>query len=149
MAFDRQRYHFVFVLALSVWAVLITITVSQAQDAEQGAAEQSATQFWFGFDRGDLAQLYQSLAPEFRNTTSQQQFVQQSGMMRIQSGGPAETRALVGSQALNDMPDFKGQFFYVRFKAKYPNGFVYQDAYLKKSDNSWRVWSFNVVVAPG
>ena len=69
-------------------------------------------------------------------------------MMRIQGGGPAQIRALVGSQSITDVPDFPGQYFYVRFRAKYANGPVYQDAYVKKSDSQWQVWNFSVLAAP-
>jgi hypothetical protein len=144
-----RRNNLVLILVLAVWATIQATTLANAEDVDKVAAEQSAAQFWFGFDRGDLGQLYQSLSSGFRTVTPQQQFVQQTGMMRIQGGGPAQTRALVGSQDFTDLPGApKGDYFYVRFKAKYSNGSVFQDAYLQKSDKAWRIWSFNVLAAP-
>jgi hypothetical protein len=86
---SERRNNFALVLALVVWTSFQTMAVAKAQDVEKAAAEQSAAQFWFGFDRGDLVQLYQSLSSDFQTVVPQQQFVQQTGLTRIQAGGPA------------------------------------------------------------
>jgi hypothetical protein len=132
-----------------VWTASLPIVRSNAQGIDKAAAEQTAGVFWVGFDRDDLSGLYRSLSPNFRSTTTEQQFVQLVGMMRIQAGGPAQSRSIVGSQLMTDMPGApKGDYFYVRYKSKYPNGFVFQDAYLEKADSLWRVLSYNVLAAP-
>jgi hypothetical protein len=64
-------------------------------------------------------------------------------MIRIQSGGPAEARQLVGSQIVTRSPT--GQVvdvYYVRFKAKHPNGQVFEDVYLEKEAGIWKVAGF-------
>jgi hypothetical protein len=70
--------------------------------------------------------------------------------MRIQAGGPALTRTLVGSQSINSPPEYPdGNYFYFRSKAHYPNGDVFQDVMITKEAATWRLYSFNIVAAPG
>lgn len=130
-------------------AIIIFALSTSVARADQKTVELIAARFWYDFDHGDLAQLYRSLSEDFRGTFSEQQFVQHVGMSRIHSGGPAQTRTLVGSQAMVDPPGApKGAYFYTRFKGNYPNGAVFHDVYLQKTGDVWRVWSFNVLAAP-
>lgn len=122
---------------------------SYAQNPDQGFVEEAANQFWYGFDRGDLSSLYKSLSTAFRVQIAEAQFVQTVGYMRIQAGGVALTRALSGSQLMNSPPGFPdGDYFYVRYRARYSNGDVFQDAFFVKDGTAWRVYSFNVLAAP-
>lgn len=144
----RPRIFGAFVFLVMV-LVSSTSKAADAQNQDQRLAEEGANQFWFSYDRGDLSTLYKSLSKAFRDQITEAQFVQQVGLMRIQAGGTALTRTLVGSQLLNSPPGFPdGDYFYVRYKSQYPNSPVFQDTMLMRSDATWRIYSFNVLGAP-
>jgi hypothetical protein len=139
---------------LGAAAIMIAVVsaphVADGQSSEKTAAENAASGFLGRFDNGDLASIYTSrMSQSFRAINPQQQFIQQGGIMRIQAGGPAEARVLIGSQGLNQMPNgAQGSFFYVRYKVKYPNGFVFQDVTLEKVEGQWLVGYFTWSPAP-
>jgi hypothetical protein len=123
--------------------------LAPAQPAEKDAAERVTSRFFGAFDSSELSAVYAGMGPTFRQTYTEQQFTQQVGMMRLQLGGSASGRVLVGSQPLSQMPNgTRGDFFYVRYKARYANGFVFQDAMLEKSGTEWRIGGFNLLPAP-
>jgi hypothetical protein len=120
-----------------------------AQSAANEAAERATSRFLSDFDSSELSAVYAGMGPTFRQTYTERQFTQQAGMMRLQLGGSASGRVLVGSQPLSQMPNgVRGDFVYVRYKARYANGFVYQDAMLEKSGTEWRIGGFNFLPAP-
>lgn len=147
---SRQRPTIYRLFVLLVLVLIFSAGKSAyAQDEDQRLAEESANQFWYGYDRGDLSTLYKSLSKAFRDQITETQFVQQVGLSRIQGGGAAFTRTLVGSQSMNSLPGYpEGNYFYVRYKARYPNGDVFQDTMVTKEAASWRLYSFNVLAAP-
>lgn len=125
------------------------VQFATAQGSDKDTAERAASSFLSEFDNTDLSSIYARMGPTFRQVFSQEQFVQQAGMMRIQLGGTASGRLLVGSQVMNQMPNgMRGDFFYVRHKAKYPNGFVFQDTILEREGGTWRVGGFTFLPAP-
>jgi Protein of unknown function (DUF4019) len=138
------------IFALLVLALIFTAgNPAYAQNQDQSLAEESASQFWYSYDRGDLSTLYKSLSKAFRDQITETQFVQQVGMARIQAGGAAFTRTLVGAQSVNSPPGFPGgDYFYVRYRARYPNGDVFQDTMFTKETATWHLYSFNVLAAP-
>jgi Protein of unknown function (DUF4019) len=136
-------------IAASLALLFACIQIAAGQGSDKDGAERAASLFLSEFDSTDLGSLYSRMGPTFRQIYTQEQFVQQAGMMRLQLGGTAAGRLLVGSQAMNQMPNgIRGDFFYVRYKARYPNGFVFQDTMLEKAGDEWRVGGFNFLPAP-
>ena len=118
--------------------------------SDKQAAEAAASHYLVSFDNEDLTDIYQNqLGPTFKQAVTEKQFVQQGGMVKIQWGGPAEARSLAGSQLFSQLPTGQtGEFYYVRYKAKYPNGAIFQDVYLEKVGATWKVSGFWIFVAP-
>lgn len=130
---------------LSVAFVLVAPVPPVFAQSDGTAAESAAAGFLQKVDSSDLPTLYRStFSSRFKDTNSETTFVQNVGMLRIQTGGPAATRRLVGSQALNQIPGVPGQgdFYYVRHYAKFPVGPAFQDVYLEKVAGSWKVVGF-------
>ena len=101
----RRRLVVAFFLATS-------LPVAFAQ-SDRSAAEAVASNFLQRLDSGDLPSLYRTVvSPRFKTITSETAFAQNVGMIRIQLGGPAATRRLVGAQALDQIPGIpdKGAF---------------------------------------
>lgn len=128
--------------------ILTTIFSTAFAQSDRSAVESAASSFLQRLDSGNLSSLYQAEAsPRFKATTPESTFVQNVGMMRIQMGGPAGTRKLVGAQALDQIsgiPD-KGSFYYVRHHAKFPAGTAFQDTYWEKVSGAWKLvgfWNF-------
>lgn len=136
----RRRLVVAFFLATS-------LPVAFAQ-SDRSAAEAVASNFLQRLDSGDLPSLYRTVvSPRFKTITSETAFAQNVGMIRIQLGGPAATRRLIGAQALDQIPGIpdKGSFYYVRHHARFPVGGAFQDVYLEKVSESWEVvgfWNF-------
>lgn len=130
---------------LCVACVLAAPVLPVFAQNDRTAAEAAASGFLQKIDSSDLASLYRStFSPRFKEMNSETTFVQNAGMLRIQTGGPAATRRLVGAQALNQIPGIPGQgdYYFVRHYAKFPVGAAFQDVYLEKVSGSWRVVGF-------
>ena len=131
---------------LFIALLLLCSTIVFAQTGEEKAAENAAVSFLQRLHQGDLGDVYDTqLSSRFQNTTARKQFVQQGGMMRIQMGGPPSSRQLVGGQLVDQLPSqppLQGQFYYVRYRANYPQAQVFEDVYLEKVSSSWKVLSF-------
>jgi hypothetical protein len=134
--------------------LLVASVVCPAATAQVGsekeAAERAAAQFAISLDSGDLGTIYNSrMAPSFRQFYTEQQFAQSVGMLRIQSGGPAQARLVEGSQQLSQLPTGQqGTFYYVRLRAKHPNGSVFEDIYLEKVGSAWLTSGWYTIPAP-
>lgn len=136
-------------LLLGTFVLSMSISVAFAQ-SDRAAAETTAENFLRRLDSGDLPSLYQSVAsPRFKKDFSQTAFVQSVGVMRIQTGGPASTRKLVGAQALDQLPGTdKGSFYYVRHYARFPATAAFQEVYLESVSGSWKVSGYWNLPAP-
>lgn len=116
--------------------------------SDRSAVESAANNFLQRLDSGDLASLYQAdMSLRFKSATQESVFVQNIGIIRIQTGGPAATRKLIGAQALDQIPGVpdKGSFYYVRHHARFPAGAAFQDTYWEKVSGAWKVvgfWNF-------
>ncbi|WP_186456882.1 DUF4019 domain-containing protein [Sphingomonas suaedae] len=113
-------------------------------------AESAALSFVTRFEEGDPGEIYdEELSPSFKALTARQNFVQQSGFLRLQSGGRALARELIGSQPFTQTPTGQvGTFYYIRFRTRHPNGLVYQDVYLERVDSAWKIAGFYTIAAP-
>jgi Protein of unknown function (DUF4019) len=119
--------------------------------SEKSMAESLASDFLRGIDTGDLPALYDRLAgPTLRATVQRSDFEQTAGFYRLQFGGPVSSRTLVGSQSLSTIPATgqQGTFYYVRYRVSFLNGFVYEDVFLEKEGNAWKVHSMQFFPAP-
>jgi Protein of unknown function (DUF4019) len=126
----------------------------RAQGSDRDRAEQEASSFLQGLDEADLTDVYRLHAgPTFMAGMPQDRFVEQLGIARIQSGGPATSRQLVGGQPFRQTPTGQqGNFYYFRYKASFPSGVsVFQDTYLEKAGSDWKVagyWVFPIPPPP-
>jgi hypothetical protein len=118
--------------------------------AQDSSAENAAKNFVTRLDVGDLGNLYEiELSPYFKQMVKKDVFVSNSAMIKIQAGGPAQARQMVGGQAFAHTPTGQtGVFYYVRFKTKFPNALVFQDIYLEQVDRKWKVSGYWVFPAP-
>lgn len=99
---------------------------------------------------GDLGGVYdKDLSDTFRALVGRDLFIQQMGMVRMQGGGRAKSRELVGSQAFTQTPTGKtGVFRYIRFRTLHPNGLVFQDIYLERVGTAWKLMGYYLLPAP-
>jgi hypothetical protein len=116
------------------------VAADSAADAKE-AAEKAALVFVSRVEDGDLGDVYdEELSPTFKALTSRAIFIQQSGFLRVQSGGRAAARELVGSQPFTTTPTGQtGTYYYVRFRTRFPNALVFQDIYLELIDGVWKI----------
>ncbi len=108
-----RRLFALFLLAVA------TSTSALTQPNEKTAAESTAATFLRGLDNGDLGSLYQNMvASRSKTQVPSDLFGQTIGYWRIQKGGAASSRTLVGSEALTFLPamNLQGNFYYVRFE---------------------------------
>jgi hypothetical protein len=132
-----------------IFLIAASALVSQAL-AQQTTAESAAKTFVAHLDTINPADIYDSeLGPTFKQAIKKDYFVSNTGVIKIQTGGPALARQMVGGQALTQTPNGQsGTFYYVRFKTKFPSGFVFQDVYLEMVDNKWKISGYWIAPAP-
>jgi hypothetical protein len=135
---------------LIVLVCLALLAPALAQTDEKRAAENAAADFLRSLDRDELGEVYERFAaPSFKSFMDKPMFEQQSAFMRIQWGGPAMTRVIAGSMPfLQNSQGQSGTFYYVRYKATFPNGSIFQDVYLEKIDSAWKITSLQFNPAP-
>lgn len=135
---------------LAVVPATAAVAQTGTETARDERAVSAAGDFVAKFEEGDLGALYdQSTAPSFRALTARQVFVEQGGALRLQSGGRALARELVGAQAYSQLPNgSRGNYQFVRFRTRHPNGLVFQDVYLEDIEGQWKVIGFYLNPAP-
>jgi hypothetical protein len=124
-----------------VVAGLVLLSPAAAQ-TDRDNAESVATAWLRGIDGGDLSALYDQYGgPTLRQGLDKQQFIEQAGIIRIQTGGPATMRTLVGDQEFHQTPTGqRGTFHYFRYRARFPSGSaVFEDVYLEMANGGWKV----------
>lgn len=132
-------------------AFLVTASLPMCQAlAQQADAENAAKTFVTHVDTIDPGRIYDTeLGPTFTQAVKKDGFVSNIGIIKIQTGGPALARQLVGGQSFTQTPIGQtGTFYYVRFKTKYPSGFVFQDVYLELVEKKWKISGFWMSPAP-
>jgi hypothetical protein len=122
-------------------ALLVTMPSFAFADDD---AEALAFNFLQHLDQGNLADTYQSdTSPKFKANMPSATFVEQVQYGRIQLGGPASSRSLMGGQPMHQLPNMApGDYYYVRYKTQFPNTFLFQDVYLERQDGAWKVIGF-------
>lgn len=141
---------FLVVLAASLFCCANT-SKADPSTSEKSVAESVAADFLRGIDSGDLPSIFNKFAgPTLKSQVQQTDFEQTAGYYRIQFGGPAASRTLVGSQSLSTIPATgqQGIFYYVRYRGAFLNGFIYEDVYLEKEGTDWKVHSMQFFPAP-
>jgi Protein of unknown function (DUF4019) len=127
----------------------VATSAQSTNTAEQTAAQDAANTYLVRLDEGDLGDLYESMTAGYRTLVSKPMFLQRAGFLRLQSGGRALARELVGSQAFTQTPTGQtGNYYYVRFRTRHPNGLVFQDVYLEKVGSAWVVADYYAYPAP-
>lgn len=125
---------------VAITCALMSFTAGAQTDRDN--AESVADAWLMGMDGGDLQDLYDQYAgPTLRQSSDKQRFIEQMGIFRIQSGGPARARTLIGDQEFHQMPTGqRGTFHFFRYRAEFANGPpVFQDVYLEKVVDAWKV----------
>jgi len=130
--------------------ILGAVIVESAQAQATTSAESVAKNFVLHLEAGSFGDIYdEDLGPTFKQGVKKDMFVSQMGMMKIQNGGSAQARQLIGGQAFSQTPNgLTGEFYYVRFKTKFPSGMVFQDVYLEKVSGVWKVSGYWMFPAP-
>lgn len=156
-AFAHDRYGIFgrWWIGVAALALLLSLAVPVAaqtggQDRQHQAAVNAAQSFVTRFEEADLGDVYdRELSSTFKALMARDMFVQQGGIVRVQSGGSALARELVGVQAFSQtQTGARGDYRYVRFRTRHPNGLVFQDVYLEKAGEGWKVMGFYLLPAP-
>lgn len=126
---------------------LLFASYSPLTIAQDTQAETIARTFVIHLESVNATTIYDDeLGPTFKQAVQKQAFVSNMGMLRIQSGGASLARQTVGGQAFSQTPTGQtGDFYYVRFKTRFPSAMVFQDVYLEKINSTWKVsgyWTF-------
>jgi hypothetical protein len=139
------------VIALAALAWLVAYLLPAAgQPAAKSAAEKSAASFLSGIQQLDPGQVYDlNLAPRGKNAVSKPTFSQWVNVFKIQSGGPAQSRLLVGSTPMMQLQTGEtGDFYYVRYRETFSSEPFFADVMLEQIDGQWLVIWFNYMPAP-
>lgn len=131
-------------------ASCLAATTSAAQGADQASATRAAAAYVDQLDTADLGQVYdQDLTDGFHVLMARKTFIDQITIARIQAGGVHMARELVGASAFDHLPTGQtGDFYFVRFKTRFPNAVVFQDIYLQKAGAGWKIAGSLAMPAP-
>lgn len=148
------KYNPLLLIALLAGGALLQPAHSQSAPAPAAphneAAVAAAQRFVTRYDQANPGELYdEELSQTFKALMARDTFIQQTGFTRVQSGGLALGREFIGAQAFQQTPTGnRGNYQYVRFRTRYPNGLVFQDVYLEEVAGSWKVMGFYMLPAP-
>ena len=121
--------------------------VSPPRGQEPGSKEQaevSARSFLEALERGEFREIYRfRLGSYFKQNVTEESFVAQFSIGLRQLGGSGVDRRLIDGRRLSQLPGpngvVTGDFYFIRYKTKYPTGKFYEDIYLELEDGSWMV----------
>ncbi len=96
------------------------------------------------FGRGEYRKLYREyLGKRYKETVTEEAFVAQYSMVGMQAGGAGTSRRLIDERSLSQIPGPQGavfgNFYFFRYKVRYPAGNAYEDVYLERESAGWRV----------
>jgi hypothetical protein len=143
----RRRGAAMLILSVSILASSLS-TKMEAQGNDRDHAESVAAGFLKAFDQGDLRPAYrEQVGKSFKQAVSEEAFVAQFSIARSQLGGPGSGRQVIDEKSLTQLPNTpqKGTFYFFRYKSRHPVGNVYEDIYLEKEGQDWKVlglWFF-------
>lgn len=131
------------VLATTVLAIAF---MTPASATDQQDAEKAAFDFLHAVDSPIAAEtIYDSrMSTAFKTVMPRINFGQNIGVLRLQLGGPATSRQLMGSQLMNQIPGVPrpGTYYYVRHVSMYSAARVAQDVTVEKENGGWKIIGF-------
>ena len=131
------------VLTATVFALFF---MTSAFAADQQDAEAAAVNFLQAVDSPSAAEtIYASrMSVAFKGAIPKLNFGQNIGLLRLQLGGAANSRQLMGSQLMNQLPGVPkpGTYYYVRHVTKYPPDNLPQHETDHKESGSRKVIGF-------
>lgn len=137
------------VLAATVFALTF---MTSAFAADQQDAEAAAVNFLQAVDSPTTADtIYDSrMSAAFKGAMPKLNFGQNIGLLRLQLGGAANSRQLMGSQLMNQLPGVPnpGTYYYVRHVSMYPAAKLAQDVTVEKESGNWKVIGFMFTPVP-
>ena len=137
------------VLAAAAFALAF---MTSASAADQQDAEDAALKFLQAVDSPAAAEtIYDSrMSLVFKGAMPKLNFWQNIGLLRLQLGGAANSRQLMVSQLMNQLPGVPkpGTYYYVRHVSMYPAAKVAQDVTVEKDASGWRVIGFMFTPLP-
>ena len=126
--------------------------MTSAFAADQQDAEAAAVNFLQAVDSPSAAEtIYDSrMSVAFKGAIPKLNFGQNIGLLRLQLGGAANSRQLMGSQLMNQLPGVPkpGTYYYVRHVSMYPAAKVAQDVIVEKESGGWKVIGFMFTPVP-
>ncbi len=124
--------------AVAGWACL---SPAYAQSSDEMGAEAAAGAYVDHLDFANLDQVYDNdLSDSFKVLMARKAFIDLISVARIQAGGAHTARSLVGSHGFSQAPTGQtGEFYYVRFRTVFPSAVVFQDVYLQKIGDRWKI----------
>lgn len=132
--------------------ILASAFMTPAFAADQQDAEAAAVAFLQAVDSPIAAEtIYDSrMSAVFKSAMPKLNFGQNIGVMRLQLGGAANSRQLMGSQLMNQLAGVPkpGTYYYVRHVSMYPAAKLAQDVTLEKDAGAWKVIGFMFTPVP-
>lgn len=120
--------------------------------AEQQDAEAAALKFLETVDSATSPDtIYDGrMSAAFKGAMPKLNFNQNIGLIRLQLGGAANTRQLMGSQLMNQLPGVpkQGTYYYTRHVSMYPAAKVAQDVTVEKEGGAWKIIGFMFTPVP-
>ncbi len=116
-----------------------------AEDIEaRDQAESRARVFLETLGLGEYVKLYREyLGKKYKESTTEEAFVAQYSIARQQLGGAGTNRRLIDERPVQQLPSaegiVKGDFYFFRYKTKYPAGNIYEDVYLEREGAAWGI----------
>ncbi|MBS0523072.1 MAG: DUF4019 domain-containing protein [Proteobacteria bacterium] len=144
----QQYCYGLFLLCLTMVALNLCITRSAGAQTPKDKAESVAAAWLRGLDQGALPELFDQYAgPALQQQWGKVEFVNQTNIVRIQTGGAAKARTLLGGQEFQHMPDGRqGDFFYFRYRTTFPNAQFFQDVYLENINGAWKIGAYQPMI---
>ena len=127
--------------------------VGERQSGSREQAEASAKSFLEALGRGEFREMYRNrLGSRFKESVKEEPFVTQFSMGLRQLGGAGSNRRLIDERRLNQLPGpsgvVTGDFYFIRYKTRFPTGNFYEDVYLEFEAGSWLIVGCWANVAP-
>jgi len=131
-------------------AGFLAAAAASAQGDDRASAIQAAAAFVDQLDTADLGQVYdQDLSDSFHVMMARKAFIDLISIARIQAGGAHLARDVQGATPFDHLPTGQtGEYYFVRFKTRFPNAVVFQDIYLQKTGSGWKVAGSLATPAP-
>lgn len=97
--------------------------------------------FWTEFDSETPSQIYnRRMSPYFKSVNLEAAFAKQVQILRSQVGGPGVDRTFVGIQPVPELTvGVRRDLSLVRLRARFPNGYAFQDIYIRPIGSEWVV----------